>query len=365
MESTVFVLLVLASLTSASLCGNGAIEIDEECDGGDCCTSSCTYASSATLCRSSLGPCDPVETCSGSDSACPGDVSGNFENTYQGLFVEFDGQKYSWLNFDMISFNNFISNFGDVEGRLAVKNIASIGWGYSIGYEIHGLSTDLNLPYSLVVGGSLYYGSGGVYPDGSNSPHVGIKENIFVGKSFTGPDYMGDSVTGSCDVPGCLDSAFDALQSCYGSYQQEMASHADNVASTLQWNGLHLSCNDPSTSTYYVTFDADEMEYYTWIDLENCNPEARWIINIPGTSDVNFSGGSFPGNAAAVVYNIQGSGRNIRDGGTQIVGSVLAPYNKFWDVGGVIIGKVIAGDIATSHQTNRAQCFTPSNNMVN
>jgi len=333
------------------------VEDGEDCDGGACCTSACTYASPAITCRSSLGPCDPAESCGGFDASCPEDISGNFETTCPGLFVEFDGQEHSWLNYDMISFNNFISNFGDVEGRLAVKNLASIGWGYSVGYEIHGLSTDETLPYSLVVGGSLYFGSGAVYPDGSNSPHTGLKENIFVGSSFTGPDDIATSVTGSCDVKGCLDSAFDALQSCYGSYQQEMASHADNVASRVKSGGLHLSCDDPLATSYYATLDTAEMDSYSWIDVENCNANARWVFNIPGTEDVNFSGGSFPGNAGSVVYNVQGSGRNVRVGGSQIVGSVIAPYNKFWDIGGVIIGKVIAGDIATSHQTNRAQCF--------
>jgi len=257
----------------------------------------------------------------------------------------------------MISFNNFIANYGDVEGRLAVKNTASIGWGYSVGYEIHSLATDQTLPYALVVGNNLNWGSGAVYPDGSNVPHAGAQEDIFVGSSVTGPDYLTELVTGSCSTPGCLDSSFDALQACYGSYQTEMASHADNVDSIIQWSGLYLTCQDASASEYYVTLQAYQMDTYTWINLDNCNSDARWIINIPGTDDVSFSGGSFPGNAASIVYNIQGSGRNVRVGNTQLVGTVLAPYNKFFDVGSVVIGKVIAGDIGTSHQTNRAQCF--------
>jgi choice-of-anchor A domain-containing protein len=260
----------------------------------------------------------------------------------------------------MISFNNFISNYGDVEGRLAVKNTALIGWGYSVGYELHSIATDQTLPYSLVVGGTLNFGSGAIYPDGTNVPHAGAAEKIFVGTSFNGPDYLGEEVTGTCATPGCLDSAFDALQACYGGYQSALAAGTDNVDALIQWSGLYLTCQSNSASTYYVTLQAADMSTYTWIDIENCNSNARWVINIPGTDDVTFSGGSFPENAASVIYNVQGSGRTIRLRDSQLVGTLVAPYNSFSDVGSVVIGKVIAGDITTSHQTNRAQCFTPS-----
>jgi len=257
----------------------------------------------------------------------------------------------------MISFNNFVASYGDVEGRLAVKNSASIGWGYSVGYETHSFSTDQTLPFALVVGRDLSFGSGSIYPDGTNHPHAGAQEQIFVGGTFSGPDYLASEVTGSCPASGCLDSAFDALQSCYGGYQSTLAAGTDNVDSLIQWSGLYITCHSSSASTYYVTLQASQMSSYTWISLDSCNANARWVINIPGTDDVTFSGGSFPANSASIIYNIQGSGRNVRLQ-TQLTGTVLAPYNKFIDISSVVIGKVIAGDIV-SHQTNRAQCFTP------
>ncbi|KAL6710735.1 hypothetical protein ACN47E_007792 [Coniothyrium glycines] len=82
-------------------CGNGIVEGDEQCDCGgasgcgtnnccnpdtcrfrdnavcddsneDCCRN-CQFASSTTVCRSSVGECDPQETCSGTSPYCPED----------------------------------------------------------------------------------------------------------------------------------------------------------------------------------------------------------------------------------------------------------------------------------------------------
>ena len=55
-------------------CGNGRVDVEEQCDGGPCCTPRCTFAVSSTVCRPSTGTCDPQETCTGSASTCPGEV---------------------------------------------------------------------------------------------------------------------------------------------------------------------------------------------------------------------------------------------------------------------------------------------------
>ncbi|KAF2258235.1 zincin [Lojkania enalia] len=82
-------------------CGNGIVEEGEDCDCGgeegcgdnqccdpntckfvnnavcddsneDCCNN-CQFASSSTVCRPSVGPCDPEERCTGSSPYCPED----------------------------------------------------------------------------------------------------------------------------------------------------------------------------------------------------------------------------------------------------------------------------------------------------
>ncbi|GFF24239.1 disintegrin and metalloproteinase domain-containing protein B [Aspergillus udagawae] len=80
-------------------CGNGIVEVGEECDcGANCaensccdgstcrlrveavcddavspCCTNCQFASADTVCRPSTGPCDVEETCTGNSTICPAD----------------------------------------------------------------------------------------------------------------------------------------------------------------------------------------------------------------------------------------------------------------------------------------------------
>lgn len=69
-----------ASTAAAQSCGDGVVGLGEQCDlggfngaPGACCTAACQFSSSAVVCRSSAGPCDVAEACTGSSAACPGD----------------------------------------------------------------------------------------------------------------------------------------------------------------------------------------------------------------------------------------------------------------------------------------------------
>jgi choice-of-anchor A domain-containing protein len=211
----------------------------------------------------------------------------------------------------------------------------------------------------LLVGGNAVFGSGAVYPDGSHVPFNVAEEDMFVGGSFTGPDYLASRVAGSCSTPGCLSSYFAAAKQCYNGYQATMAASVDNVVTNVQWSGLYITCNDIMATKYFMTLTPTQMNSYTWVSTTNCNSDANWIINVVGTDDVNFSGGSFPYSSNQVVWNIQGSGRNINVGWTQVQGSILAPNNNINQPSGVIVGSVVANNI-NSLQINKVPCFTPA-----
>jgi cysteine-rich repeat protein len=60
-----------------NVCGNGTLEVNEECDDGntmdgDCCSAGCLFET--TQCRPSGGECDPAEICTGTSFPCPADV---------------------------------------------------------------------------------------------------------------------------------------------------------------------------------------------------------------------------------------------------------------------------------------------------
>ena len=74
---------LFVTVTVENLCGDGVLQLPEQCDLGDrngasdtCCLRDCTFKTNDRICRGSTssGACDPAELCTGSDPLCPPDV---------------------------------------------------------------------------------------------------------------------------------------------------------------------------------------------------------------------------------------------------------------------------------------------------
>src|SRR5215468_280456 len=74
--SLILALLVLRVPISLAACGDGVLDVGEQCDvgantAGTCCTSSCTLVAAGTECRAAAGDCDLAEVCDGILPLCP------------------------------------------------------------------------------------------------------------------------------------------------------------------------------------------------------------------------------------------------------------------------------------------------------
>jgi choice-of-anchor A domain-containing protein len=272
---------------------------------------------------------------------------------------------FSFRDFNVVSFNDFIANTGDVEGRVAAKRDVTLGNGFSIGFLLDTATSqpDKSLPYALVVGRNLVWGSGSLHPDGSGLPLPGNREDMFVGgNAQVDATLVGRRTGGPCGSPaqahpGCLDDVFERARTCYNGFATTLSNQADNVAKKIEWSNLELTCS-AQLNRYVVSLTPAEMSQFTYTTLVGCNFQAEWIINIRGTEAVEFRGDTFPGLPGGVVYNVIGN-RAVSITETKVNGHVLAPTATINQPGGVIVGKVVAGDITFSLQINKPDCPNP------
>src|SRR5947208_2900089 len=73
--------VLIPTAASALVCGDGILDLLEECDLGaangasdSCCTSSCMFRPAGEACRPAAGACDAVESCTGLADVCPPDL---------------------------------------------------------------------------------------------------------------------------------------------------------------------------------------------------------------------------------------------------------------------------------------------------
>jgi len=364
------------------VCGNHIVENGEQCDGGECCQKNCTYVPSTKICRASVAECDQNEFCTGSSSTCPPDsfhpntlpceeTVGFCDVRLQNVCPGDDGYCHgppsisidqgftSWESFNVISFNNYIVNSGDVEGRLAVKNNFNVAAGFSIGAKTDTTpgGHDIFVPVALIVGHNSSWPIGGsIFPDGKGVPTLSYEEGAFVGDSFSDwPPYLKLRVIGSSTVIGDKDAEFEAARTFYLNLQNRFSSGTDNVVVTNQYGGLFFKCDDSAATFYYASVQGSDLSAATWYNLDNCNIQASYVINVRGSGDVTLQGGRFPTIIERVVYNIIGSGRTINIQ-TEVGGNILAPNNIYTQINGVTKGLVIVGDVTAVVQNNLPNC---------
>jgi hypothetical protein len=77
------------TVTLTNYCGNGVVDdigaVDEDCDGGACCSSTCQFLTSSTTCRGSAGVCDPAEVCTGTSASCPSNTFSSSATVCRGV----------------------------------------------------------------------------------------------------------------------------------------------------------------------------------------------------------------------------------------------------------------------------------------
>jgi len=169
------------------------------------------------------------------------------------------------------------------------------------------------------------------------------------------PAYLKARIIGISTVIGDKDADFEAGRTFYANLQTKFSTGTDNVVATVKWGGLFLKCNDVAATFYYVTITGAQLSSITWYNLENCNFQASYVINVGGAGPLTIAGGRFPTITERVVYNILGSGRVINLL-TEVAGSILAPNNIYHQTNGVTKGLVIVGDVTAVIQSNLPNC---------
>jgi hypothetical protein len=141
-------------------------------------------------------------------------------------------------------------------------------------------------------------------------------------------------------------------------FQDDLSIATANAQASVLYGGLLIKCNNANDVRHTVNINPSDLALITYYWTDNCNIQAQWVLNIGGNGDVTLTGDNFPANPGAVVINFLGAGRTLTIQNS-VFGSILAPNNYVYQSSGVIIGKIVAGDIKRVHQVNIVHCPTP------
>jgi choice-of-anchor A domain-containing protein len=207
------------------------------------------------------------------------------------------------------------------------------------------LITNNNTIFSLVVGGNATIVSGQVQP---------ASASLFVAEDFSVPSNFTNQVV-SISTPHVLDTAFQDAFLCYFQISILLSKISQNVIVHFTYSNLVISCPFDAR-IYSITLFPETLNMATQYQINsNCNPTSHWVINVPGTGNVNFTGTPFPPVAGGAVFNIFGSGRTIFVN-SDVSASILAPSNFLVQTGGFIQGKVVVGDATSVKKVSLPIC---------
>jgi len=255
--------------------------------------------------------------------------------------------------FDVISFNGFKANTGDIQGRLFTQSF-SVGAGFTVGW---GLQSSTFL-YGLVVNGNATFVSGDVQPNG---------DTIYVGQYFNAPSYLTDRRV-PCSgqtVKGGWNTILSAAISAYQLLTSDLNSQSTTCSYSSQpYNVFRvLNFGSPAQKTYFLSININDFNKITSYSFD-ASPSSYiaggiLCINVEGKGTATFNGGQFPsGFISHVIYNFPAATNVIVN--TGVWGDILAPYAALNQTGGVITGKVIVNDIVQALQINTPVCATSS-----
>jgi choice-of-anchor A domain-containing protein len=367
-------LVPFTGLTSpTTVCGDGIIQGNEQCDLGQsngspstCCTSTCQFVAANSTCRASAGTCDIPEVCSGMSANCPVDSFQPITQPCGSLFGICDVQLsqhcpgngplcnnpppaplWYWDAFNVLSFDSYTCNGGDIQGRLAARNNVALSH-FTLGLEEN--NNDYFSATSLLVAGNATWTDGSVYPTPPNSLAGGY---IAVGENFIAPDYLA-AVKLNVYVTF---TQFDTAQIYFSSLQTLLSQQPDTATvTTIFGDGLLITCQNPTSILNKFTVDGLVLSATNWYQTKNCLFSSGWIIDVTGTSNVVLQGSQFPGVVERIVYNVLGSGRTI-NGQTGVGGNILAPANTYYQFTGVTYGRLIVGNVTLARQNNKPNCI--------
>lgn len=196
-----------------------------------------------------------------------------------------------------------------------------LGLGFSIGDKL-----PVGTPYSLIAGGDINWLSGSLYPSKRSSKSHLHKApgNLYSGGQVNAPIEIQSARLGeACTTLGCISELFSGALQCYSQLSSTLSNLSPNVDLVIENSRALITCRSTTESNYALNIDSSQLDQVvivyvlnnshqiTFFEFQNCNENAAWVVNILGTSTVNFRGASFvptlPAKPNNVVFNIIGA----------------------------------------------------------